>query len=69
MRMSSGASTARKSALGTVELHAGDAEVEEDGVDANVVRRQLVEDGRELATQEPRLDARPLAEALEVLAR
>ena len=57
----------RESALGAVELHAGDAEVEQDGVDADVVRRQLVEDGRELAAQEPRLDAGALAEALEVL--
>ena len=37
----------RESALGPVELHARDAEVEQDGVHSDVVRRQLVEHGRE----------------------
>ena len=45
-------------ALGPVELHRGDAEVEQDRVGLDVVRGELAEHERELAAQQARLHAR-----------
>ena len=44
-------------ALGTVDLHRGEPEVEEDGVCADVVARELREDNGVVAAQEARLHA------------
>src|SRR5690242_18543872 len=55
----------RETALGTVELHRRDTEVEEHHVSAHAVRRELLERRRELAVQEPRLHAGAAPEALE----
>ena len=57
----------REAAVGMVELHRRDAEVEQDRVRLDAVRRQLLEHERELAAQQARLEAAvaPL-EALEV---
>src|SRR6476619_7544597 len=66
MRMSSGAS---ETALRPVEMHRRDAEVEQDRVGADAVRRQLWKDDAEIAAQQTRVHAEPLLEPLEVLAR
>jgi hypothetical protein len=58
----------REPALGPVELHRGDTEIEEDRVGLDVVRRQLPEDERELAAQQPRRHARRSLEPIEVRA-
>ena len=58
----------REAALGPVDLHARDAEVEEDRVGLDVVVGQLAEHDGEVAAQEPRLDARVPLEPLEVRA-
>src|SRR5919201_1080250 len=42
--------------LGTIDLHRGDAEVEQDRIGLYAVLCELVEDNREVAAQEPRLD-------------
>ena len=55
-------------ALGAVELHRGDAEVEQDRVGAHAVLGELREDDREVAAQEARVHAGGAAEALEVRA-
>ena len=47
----------REAALRPVELHRRDAEVEQDRVGLDVVRRELAEHERELAAQQPRADA------------
>ena len=66
MRMSSGASVAyEKPRSGTVELHRRDAEVEQDRVGLDAVRRELLEHERELAAQQARLQA-PVARRLKL---
>ena len=56
----------REAALGEVDLHARDAEVEQHRVGAHAVRGELLEHHRELAAQEAALHGRLLAEPLEV---
>ena len=58
-----------EAALGPVDLHARDAEVEEDRVDLEAVLGELAEDDGEVAAQEPRAGAALAAEAVEVGAR
>ncbi len=58
----------RETALRPVDLHARDAEVEQDRVRVDAVVGQLVEDDRGLAAQEARLDARVALEPFEVRA-
>ena len=55
-----------EAALGTVDLHARDAEVEQDRVGVHAVLGELVEDDRCLAAEEARLHSGVAAEALEV---
>jgi hypothetical protein len=55
----------REAALGTVDLHARDAEVEEDRIGLDAVRAELREDDGELASQEAGLHPCFTLEALE----
>ena len=59
----------REAALRLVDLHAGDAEVEENGVGANPVRGELLEHDGEVTAQEARLHRGALPELVEVDAR
>ena len=56
----------REAALGPVDLHARDAEVEQDRVGLDAVAGELGEHDAKLAAQEARLDAGLALEALEV---
>ena len=56
----------REAALGLVDLHARDAEVEEDSVGAHAVRGELLEHDGEVAAQEARLHRGALPELVEV---
>src|SRR5512133_1596624 len=56
----------RESALGPVDLHARNAEIEEDRVGAHAVVGEALENVGEIAAKEPRRDARPSPERLEI---
>src|SRR5581483_9986832 len=58
----------RESALGTVELHRRDAEVEQDRIRRDAVLRQLREHDAEVAAEETRLHAAAALEPLEIRA-
>src|SRR5205085_2797760 len=53
----------------TIDLHRGDAEVEQDRVRLHAVFRELFEHDSEVAAQEPRLHGRTLREPVEELPR
>src|SRR5690242_9011534 len=55
----------REAALGPVDLHRGDSEVEQDRVGAYVVRRELLEHIRELTAKEAALDPGALPHRVE----
>src|SRR3954447_16949427 len=56
----------REPALRAVELHRGDAEIEQDRVRADAVLRELRQDDAEVSPQEPRVRRGALRELLEV---
>src|SRR5204863_2450028 len=58
-----------EAALGPVDLHRRDAEVEQDRIGLDAVLSELLEHDREVAAQEPRLGAGALREAVEERAR
>ena len=58
-----------EAALGPVDLHRRDPEVEQDRVRLHVVCRELREDEREVAAQEPHVDPGARLEAVEVALR
>ena len=59
----------REAALGPVDLHRRDAEIEQDRVRADAVRSELRQHDREVAAQEAHLDPRCRLEAVEVRLR
>src|SRR4029453_18655522 len=59
----------RDPARGTVDLHRGNAEVEQDRVGTRAVFGELLENDGEVAAQEAALDAGLLTEAVEVRPR
>src|SRR2546430_3766288 len=59
----------REATLGPVELHRGDAEIEQDRVGTDAVSRQLRQNDAKVAPQETRVYRRALRELLEVRPR